>query len=55
MPRLWDATCALVDLYNGKVGEIGLGPFFEVDKGWKDEQDREELYWRTMVPLNSCY
>ena len=32
MNGLWGLTSALVDLYNDKVADMGLGPFFEVER-----------------------
>ena len=46
MNTLIGFTASLVDVYNGKVEDLGLGPFFRVDKGWKDEQEREVGFTR---------
>ena len=38
MNTLLGLTSTIVDVYNGKVEDLGLSPFFMVDKGWKDEE-----------------
>ena len=43
MNTLLGMTSALVDVYNEKVEDLGLSPFFRVDKGWKDEEDNKVL------------
>ena len=40
MNTLLGMTSVLVDVYNEKVEDLGLSPFFRVDKGWKDEEDK---------------
>ena len=40
MNTLLGMTSTLVDVYNEKIEDLGLSPFFRVDKGWKDEEEK---------------
>lgn len=42
MSSLLGLTTALVDVYNGKIEDLGLSPFFRVDKGWRDNEDEDD-------------